>query len=52
MVVKILYKLTVLLGAALIIWMLVSWADALLHNVPFYGDKSYWTGNMFGLLIR
>ena len=35
----------------IITWLLVSWIDVLLHNEPVTGDKSYWQGNAFVLMI-
>ena len=35
----------------IITWLLVSWIDVLLHNDPVTGDKSYWKGNAFVLMI-
>ena len=35
----------------IITWLLVSWIDVLLHNDPVTGDKSYWRGNAFVLMI-
>lgn len=35
----------------IITWLLVSWIDVLLHNTPVTGDKSYWQGNAFVLMI-
>ena len=36
---------------AALMWLLVSWIDVLLHNDPVTGDKSYWKGNAFVLMI-
>ena len=35
----------------IITWLLVSWFDVLLHNDPVTGDKTYWQGNAFVLMI-
>ena len=37
---------------AILVWLVVSWADVLMHNDPVYGDKQYMSGNAIVLLIN
>ena len=37
---------------AILIWLVVSWIDVLMHNDPVYGDKQYMTGNAIVLLVE
>lgn len=39
-------------GVVLLVWLLVSWANVLMHNDPIYGDKQYMSGNAIVLLIE
>lgn len=45
---------TILIAAsiAILIWLVVSWIDVLMHNDPVYGDKQYMTGNAIVLLVE
>lgn len=45
---------TILIAAsiAMLIWLVVSWIDVLMHNDPVYGDKQYMTGNAIVLLVE
>ena len=40
----------VLAGAILIVWIMASWVDILLHNDPITGNKEYWAYNAFVLI--
>lgn len=37
---------------ALIGWLVISWADVLMHNDPIYGDKQYMPGNAIVMMIN
>lgn len=45
-------RITLWLCIGIIMWLLISWVDVLLHNDPVTGDKSYWQGNAIVLLIN
>ena len=37
---------------AILVWLVVSWADVLMHNDPVYGDKQYMPGNAIVLIAE
>ena len=45
---------TILIAAsiAILIWLVVSWIDVLMHNDPVYGDKQYMTGNAIVMMVE
>lgn len=45
---------TILIAAsiAILIWLVVSWIDVLMHNDPIYGDKQYMPGNAIVLITE
>ena len=44
---------TILIAAsiAILIWLVVSWVDVLMHNDPITGDKQYMPGNAIVMMI-
>lgn len=45
-------RITSWLCIGIIMWLLISWVDVLMHNDPATGDKTYWEGNAIVLLIN
>ena len=45
---------TILIAAsiAILIWLVVSWIDVLMHNDPVYGDKQYMSGNAIVMMVE
>lgn len=45
---------TILIAAsiAMLIWLVVSWIDVLMHNDPVYGDKQYMPGNAIVMMVE
>lgn len=45
---------TILIAAsiAILVWLVVSWADVLMHNDPITGDAAYWRGNAIVMMIN
>lgn len=39
-------------GVVLLVWLIISWADVLLHNDPITGDAAYWRGNAIVMMIE
>lgn len=39
-------------GVVLLVWLIISWADVLLHNDPITGDAAYWRGNAIVMMIN
>lgn len=37
---------------AVLVWLIVSWADVLMHNDPITGDAAYWRGNAIVLIAE
>lgn len=37
---------------AILIWLVISWVDVLMHNDPVYGDKQYMSGNAIVMMIN
>lgn len=37
---------------AVLVWLVVSWADVLMHNDPVYGDAAYWRGNAIVMMVE
>ena len=37
---------------AILIWLVVSWVDVLMHNDPITGDKQYMPGNAIVLITE
>lgn len=38
-------------GILIFLWLVISWADVLMHNDPITGDKQYMPGNAIVLLV-
>lgn len=36
---------------AILIWLVVSWVDVLMHNDPITGDKQYMPGNAIVMMV-
>ena len=36
---------------AILIWLVGSWVDVLMHNDPVYGDKQYMPGNASVMMV-
>lgn len=36
---------------AILIWLVVSWVDVLMHNDPITGDAAYWRGNAIVMMV-
>ena len=45
---------TILIAAsiAILVWLVVSWVDVLMHNDPVYGDKQYMSGNAIVMMVE
>lgn len=45
---------TILIAAsiAILIWLVVSWVDVLMHNDPITGDAAYWRGNAIVMMTE
>lgn len=45
---------TILIAAsiAILVWLVISWVDVLMHNDPIYGDKQYMPGNAIVLMTE
>lgn len=45
---------TILIAASItiLIWLVVSWVDVLMHNDPITGDKQYMPGNAIVLIAE
>lgn len=39
-------------GVVLLVWLIISWADVLLHNDPITGGAAYWRGNAIVMMIE
>ena len=37
---------------AVLVWLVVSWADVLMHNDPVYGDRQYMPGNAIVMITE
>lgn len=37
---------------AILVWLVVSWVDVLMHNDPVYGDKQYMSGNAIVMITE
>lgn len=37
---------------AILVWLVVSWVDVLMHNDPVYGDKQYMPGNVIVMVVE
>lgn len=37
---------------AILIWLVVSWVDVLMHNDPITGDAAYWRGNAIVMMTE
>ena len=37
---------------AILIWLVVSWVDVLMHNDPITGDKQYMPGNVIVMMVE
>lgn len=37
---------------AILVWLVISWVDVLMHNDPVYGDKQYIPGNAIVMIIN
>ena len=35
-----------------LVWLVVSWTDVLMHNDPIYGDKQYMPGNVIVMITE
>ena len=40
------------IAVALMLWILISWMDVLMHNDPWTGDRQYHNWNAFMLLTE
>ena len=38
--------------ALIFLWLVISWADVLMHNDPITGDKQYMPGNVIVMMIN
>ncbi|WP_162611755.1 hypothetical protein [Eubacterium sp. An11] len=38
-------------GILIFLWLVISWADVLMHNDPITGDKQYMPGNAIVMMI-
>ena len=45
---------TILIAAsiAILVWLVVSWTDVLMHNDPIYWDKQYMPGNVIVMITE
>lgn len=45
---------TILIAASIsiLIWLVVSWIDVLMHNDPVYGDRQYMPGNAIVMMVE
>lgn len=50
--VKKLEKIAVVLLIAFFIWIMVSWADVIMHNSPSSGDFNYHSWNAFTMIFE
>lgn len=39
-------------GILIFLWLVISWADVLMHNDPITGDKQYMPGNAIVMMIN
>lgn len=37
---------------AILIWLVISWVDVLMHNDPVYGDKQYMSSNAIVMITE
>lgn len=37
---------------AILVWLVISWVDVLMHNDPVYGDKQYMSGNAIVMMVE
>lgn len=37
---------------AILVWLVGSWVDVLMHNDPITGDAAYWRGNAIVMMIN
>lgn len=37
---------------AILVWLVGSWVDVLMHNDPVYGDRQYMTGNAIVMMTE
>lgn len=37
---------------AILVWLVISWVDVLMHNDPVYGDKQYMSGNAIVMITE
>ncbi len=44
---------TILIAAsiAILVWLVISWVDMLMHNDPITGDKQYMPGNAIVMMM-
>ncbi len=45
---------TILIAAsiAILVWLVISWVDVLMHNDPITGDKQYMPGNVIVMMVE
>lgn len=36
----------------ILVWLVISWVDVLMHNDPVYGDKQYMSGNAIVMMVE
>lgn len=51
MEVKLYEKIAVIFLIAFLGWILISWADVMMHNSPTSGDQNYHTWNAFTMVF-
>ena len=39
-------------GILIFLWLVISWADVLMHNDPITGDKQYMPGNAIVMMVE
>lgn len=39
-------------SVVLLVWLVASWADVLMHNDPITGDAAYWRGNAIVMMTE
>ena len=49
---KLISTILITASIAILIWLVVSWIDVLMHNDPIYGDKQYMPGNAIVLITE
>ena len=37
---------------AILVWLVISWVDVVMHNDPVYGDKQYMSGNAIVMMVE